>query len=220
MEKLDKKIMGSQFSYNEISEFFEKKEEEKILIFKERFGLLFFINYKDSEEIGNKYDDSFLAKKDDINNLTENYIERFFEMKKKINQLELIINDFNIFYPISQKSLAENINILISKYKNKKDFDAPVKKISQYIDEYYKVAEKRNKIKDSFLFKSIYEQEKKNFDETKAIINAQDKFEEMKKILNKNLSDEKLLRFCLEKKKKKTKDEIFEESHKSDKSFY
>ena len=210
IEKLKNIIFNFDFSYNEISEFFEKKENN--LILKERMGLLYLININDTDDIGKKYDINFEKNKKIIEETLESIIMRYYIIQKDINSIELIINDFNIFYPISHKSESEEFSLLINQYKNKKEFFYKNERIEQIKKEYYEEAKERNKIKDSFLFKSIYEKEKKNFEnETKILIASQKKFKEMKEILNMNLSNEKLLKFCIEEFKNKIRDEIYKE---------
>ena len=213
IEELKTRFNNFKISFNDISDFFA--EERNIKIFMERLGLLYLININDKDETGQKYDDNFNLKKRQIIAYIECIKGKFAIIRNEINYIKLIINDLIIFYPISHKKEIEEFKLLIDSYKNKTLLERD-KKIEIIIKDYYQEAEARSKIKDSILFKSIYEKEKINFknDEAKSLIAAQKKFNEVKKVLNLNEIDENLMKLCLEEFKNKTKDEIKNELNK------
>ena len=82
--------------------------------------------------------------------------------------------------------------------------------------DYLAGAQQRLLKKDSILFKSIYEQEKiiSNNDETKSLIETENKFKKAVNVLYFYKLDEKLLKMCLEEFKNKTNKEIKNELEK------
>ena len=213
IENVKNKIINFKFSFNDIDIFFEK--EENILLFKERFGLLYLININDKDDDGRKYDDNFEIKKKDIDMYIDKIKISSIVIKNDINSIELIINDFIIFYPVLHKNDVEEFKSLIVKYKNKSFLEKDMK-IEEIKMDYLAGAQQRLLKKDSILFKSIYEQEKviSNNDETKSLIEAEKKFEEARNVLYFDKLDEKLLKICLEEFKNKTKKEIKNELEK------
>ena len=215
IDSLRNKILELNYSYNEIYKFFQTKET--INEFKERYGLLYFINIEDNEKKGEKYDDNFIEKKEEINQIVDLINNKFNETQKDINFIEMIINDLTLFYPNSHKLDIEEYSSLINQYKQIYYGDDKIfeqrKIIKQIKDEYYPGAEDRRKKKNSSLFKSIYEQKKKNknFDETKSLIETLNNFNEMIKVLDLNLADEHIIKICVEEFKNKTKEEVKEE---------
>ena len=219
IENLKNKIINYNFSYNDINKFFK---DENILIFEERFGLLYLINIKDSKEIGRNYDDSFDEKKEYINNIKQIIKDRILLKKENINALELIINDFNTFYPISQKSQINECTELLNRCKTHPIFEEEdiIEKIKV---KYHTKAQERSNIKNSILFQSLYNKYKvilKN-DEAKILNDSIIEFNELKKVLNTNLNEvpDHLIKMCLEEFKYKSNEEIKEEITKLVKIF-
>ena len=214
IDYLRNKIFSNNFSYNDLYKFFQK--EEGIISLKERLGLLHLINIKDDQESGRKYDDSFEEKKFLVNEIIDSIKNKFNEIYSDIKYIEIIINDFSIFYPNSHKLEIEEYNLLINNYKkqtiyNKEKMSEYQYKINEIKNEFSPGAEDRIIKKESLFFKSIYEKERKNIDEMKALIETNKKFDKMVKILDINLADEKLIKIYIEGFKNKTKEEVTEE---------
>ena len=214
IDYLRNKIFSNNFSYNDLYKFFQK--EEGIISLKERLGLLHLINIKDDQESGRKYDDSFEEKKFLVNEIIDSIKNKFNEIYSDIKYIEIIINDFSIFYPNSHKLEIEEYNLLINNYKkqtiyNKEKMSEYQYKINEIKNEFSPGAEDRIIKKESLFFKSIYEKERKNIDEMKALIETNKKFDKIVKILDINLADEKLIKICIEGFKNKTKEEVTEE---------
>ena len=79
-------------------------------------------------------------------------------------------------------------------------------KINEIKNEFSPGAEDRIIKKESLFFKSIYEKERKNIDEMKALIETNKNFDKIVKILDIYLADEKLIKICIEGFKNKTKE--------------
>ena len=214
------KLNNYKYSYNKIYPFFEN--EKNILIFKERVGLLYLININDNNEDGKKYDNEFVNKKEEIESIIEYIKIRFEEITDKINILELIINDIKDFYPTTLGTKIGIYYSYINTYKTGNFFQEE-KEFLKIKNDFLVGAERRDKIKDSLLFKSIYEKEKIKYknEEVKAIIETEEKFKHMENVLNLNINeiDENILKICIDVFKNKEEKEIREEISKLAKIF-
>ena len=207
IESIKKKFKTGDFTYNELCTLLDKESDD---IYFERICLLYLVKSTDINNL--KKDEKYLCF-----SISQTVNMKFNERKEKINSLELILNDFNYFFPNSCKIEIEELLKYINKLKNanlntKDDAmdDDNVKNFIYYQNHYLQNAKNRKSLIDSFLFNKIYEIEKLNIknNETKILDEAQKKFIELEKIFNGNIKDfNPIILKCLQLFNNRTNDE-------------
>ena len=147
LESLKDKMMLNDFTYNEISIFFEDENNE---IFLKRVCLIYLIK---EEDIPNLKKDPKSLLNETILPMVNTCKDRFNIQKKNIISLKLIYDDYLIFYPNNGKIKMKEINSLIDKIKSSNIGSISIEdedKIKSFIKEDSKKAEDKIKLKQSF----------------------------------------------------------------------
>ena len=195
---LNSKIKNFEIKYNDIIPFFESEENKNSLK-----GKIFYLNFLDKDKT-----------EKDITDL-ENKVK---EVMNKINDFDLIIEDFRHFFYQKHINDINNLTKIYETLKSsdlncfEKNYKADYEKITAYLNE----AKKRRKLKESIFFNEILKYNQKILfknDEEKALKEAENSFEKLKIIFEPNgliKMDKNLMRLCL-KPFKKDKQKIMDE---------
>ena len=185
MNILYKKIKTFDIKYNDIITFFESEKNKNI--FKQKLSYLNFLDEIKTEK-----------------NMA-NLECKVKEVKKKINDFELILGDFEDFFNQKHKKDIAKIKKINEEIKSsnlncfQKKYVGEYEKYSKYLDE----AKRRKKLKESIFFNEILKyNQKNNFkkDEEIFLKDTESAFEKIQIILAHNgvlKIDEKFLELCL-----------------------
>ena len=187
---LQKKIENFEINYSLLNTLLKFQKNDNILL--DRIEYIYFLDKEKAQQI--------------FDNLTK----KIKQIQYTLKTLQLLLRYFVSFYPQSHKDDIKNIGRIISQLNNnnlnffennyKNDFD-------NYFINYYGNAIRRLRDKESTFFNEIYNNTKKKYknDEDKCIIEAEQKFNEFKKLFEDNgihLIDQDLLELCLKPFKK------------------
>ena len=168
---LNSKIKNFEIKYNDIIPFFESEENKNSLK-----GKIFYLNFLDKDKT-----------EKDITDL-ENKVK---EVMNKINDFDLIIEDFRHFFYQKHINDINNLTKIYETLKSsdlncfEKNYKADYEKITAYLNE----AKKRRKLKESIFFNEILKYNQKILfknDEEKALKEAENSFEKLKIIFEPN----------------------------------
>ena len=198
LNSLKEKIMLADFTYKDISFFCE---EENYDLFLKRICLIYLIKEEDIPKLKNDPKPQFNECVSFLNLIREKYNK----YKEMLTSLQLIFDDYSIFYPNSGIKKMNEINKLINEIKNIKLSEIYIKfhnKANLIISQDLKGVEERIKLKESTLFLSILFKEKSNYrdDDSKIFNEAKDIFFKLKELFDENginYSNEKMLEFYI-----------------------
>ena len=190
-------IKNFDIKYSDVITFFQNEENKNL--FK---GKISYLNFLDDIEI----------EKNMVN--LEYHVN---EVKKKIDDFDLILGDFRDFFSKKYSKDIKKISKINDTLKAgnlncfEKNYTKEYEKYSKYLDE----AKRRNKLKESIFFNEILKEKQNKYknDEELALKETEKSFQETKKILKTNglSKDKNLWKLCLKafrKNKEKIKGEL------------
>ena len=191
------KIKNFDIKYSDVITFFQNEENKNL--FK---GKISYLNFLDDIKMEKNM---------------ENLESHVNEVKKKIDDFDLILGDFRDFFSKKYSKDIKKISKINDTLKAgnlncfEKNYTKEYEKYSKYLDE----AKRRNKLKESIFFNEILKEKQNKYknDEELALKETEKSFQETKKILKTNglSKDKNLWKLCLKafrKNKEKIKGEL------------
>jgi hypothetical protein len=199
VNKVQQKINNGDILFTDISQFFNKAKPDEEKLF-EIIKTISLNNQNNAIDLKIKIDDFYI------------------ETIKVIDDLQLIHEDFIVFYLNKEKNNIEELKTIIDELKTgnlncyKKKY---VQKYNNFKNNYYEKAKERANKRKSIFFTTIFLNNQalyKNNDD-KCVEETEKTFEELKKIFNMGIRslDKDLLQICLNSIKGKSEKEIDEE---------